>query len=257
MTGYSRGDLDGKKPAYLSAGKTPDRIYKGLWRTLMSGQEWRGEFLNRKKDGQCYWSKQLIAPIVNEQKQITHFVAIQEDITEQKQAIEVLSHQASHDELTGLLNRRECEARLDRVIQSAQLLHSNHAFCFLDLDKFKIVNDTCGHRAGDFLLREVCDLFKQQLRQRDTLARLGGDEFGIVMEHCSITQGKDLANKICQVIADYEFMWEGQVFKIGVSIGLVAIDKNSASYTTTVSLADDACYAAKKSGRGRVCVAGE
>jgi len=257
MTGYSAKEVEGKNPAFLSAGKTDKKKYKHLWKTILSGNEWRGDFLNRKKNSHYYWSKQLIAPIADEQHKITHFVAIQEDVTEEREAEKLLSYQASHDELTGLLNRRECEKRLDRVIHTARIQNSKHVFCFLDLDKFKIVNDSCGHKAGDYLLLEVCELFKKQLRQRDFLIRLGGDEFGIIMEHCSIDQAVVLANRICQLIADYEFDWEGRLFKIGVSIGLVEINEKVQGYSEIVSQADEACYAAKKAGRGQVCVYGK
>jgi len=254
MTGYSMSEVRGKNPSYLSSGKTDKQKYNELWQTIISGQEWQGEFLNKKKNGHYYWSKQLIAPIVDEQEKITHFVAIQQDVTEEKKIEKILSHQATHDALTGLLNRRECEKRLDRIIQTAKIQKSKHVFCFLDLDEFKIVNDSCGHKAGDYLLLEVCDLFKLKLRQRDSLIRLGGDEFGILMEHCSLDQAFLLAKTICQSLAEYEFIWEGQQFKIGVSIGLAEVNEYTRSYTEIVSQADDACYVAKKAGRGRVSV---
>lgn len=254
VTGYKQSDVIGKTPRILDSGKSSDLAFKNLWNQLLSGNEWRGEFYNMKKDGGFYWARQLIAPIANELQQVTHFVSIQEDITKEKQAAEVLSHQASHDELTGLLNRRECEKRLGQIILSAQIQDSKHVFCFLDLDNFKIVNDTCGHLAGDYLLREVCALFKGLLRGRDTLARLGGDEFGIIIEHCSLSQAKVLTEKICSFIEFYDFIWEGKQFNIGVSIGLTSIDGDSLNFTQVLSQADEACYMAKKAGRGQVCI---
>lgn len=253
-TGYSVKEITGKNPSFLSAGETDKRKYTQLWQTILSGNEWQGEFLNVNKNGELYWSRQLIAPILNDHQQITHFIAIQEDVTEARKTTERLSYQASHDELTGLLNRRECEKRLDRIIQSARIQQSKHVFAFLDLDEFKIINDSCGHAAGDYLLQEVCELFKKQLRQRDALTRMGGDEFGIIMEHCSLDQAFTVANKICKSVDDYEFVWEGQQFKIGVSIGLAEVDQYAPSYTQIISQADDACYTAKKHGRGRVSV---
>lgn len=254
LTGYTLQEVKGKNSRILSSGKTPVQEYKLLWDTLLAGKEWSGEFYNQKKNGELYWSKQLISPIKNDQQQVTHFVAIQEDITEEKQVVEELFHQASHDELTGLLNRRECEKRLGQIILSAHVQNSKHVFCFLDLDKFKIVNDSCGHLAGDHLLREVCELFKSQLRKRDTLARLGGDEFGIIMEHCSVGQAEIIAEKMCKLIEYYEFNWEDSQFTIGVSIGLAGIDVNSSSFIEVIGQADEACYAAKKAGRGQVCI---
>jgi len=252
LTEYTLEEVKGKNPRILSSGKTPAQEYKSLWDTVLAGKEWSGEFYNQKKSGEFYWSRQIISPIKNERQEVIHFVAIQEDITAEKQAAEVLSYQASHDELTGLLNRRECEKRLGQIIISAHMQYSKHVFCFLDLDEFKVVNDSCGHLAGDDLLREVCELFNSQLRQRDTLARLGGDEFGIIMEHCSLAQAEIVAEKICKLIKDYEFIWEDSQFTIGVSIGLTAIDFNSSSFTEVIGQADDACYSAKKAGRGQV-----
>lgn len=254
LTGYSFQDVKGETPQMLAAGETPTHEYIAFWNTLYSGHEWRGELYNRKKNGDKYWVRQIISPIKNDQQKIIHFVSIQEDITKEKKAKEVLSHQASHDDLTSLLNRRECEKRLEQVLVSAGIQKSKNAFCYMDLDKFKIVNDTCGHSAGDYLLKEVCKIFQSQLRQRDTLARLGGDEFGLIVEHCTMKQAEILANQICQKISEYQFFWEGQEFQIGVSIGLAMIDENSLSFTNIMCQADDACYQAKKSGRGRVCV---
>jgi len=252
LTGYTLEEVKGKNPRILSSGETPVQEYKSLWDTLLAGKEWSGEFYNQKKNGEFYWARQIISPIKNDLQEVTHFVAIQEDITEEKRLAEVLTYQASHDELTGLLNRRECEKRLGQIIISAHMQHSKHVFCFLDLDEFKVVNDSCGHLAGDHLLREVCELFNSQLRQRDTLARLGGDEFGIIMEHCSLRQAEILAEKICKLIKDYEFIWEDSQFTIGVSIGLAGIDINSSDFTEVIRQADEACYAAKKEGRGQV-----
>ena len=254
LTGYSFQDVKGKSPQMLCSREKPTKEYNTLLKVMFAGREWRGELYNRNKNGNHYWVKQIISPIKNDQQKIIHFVSIQEDITKEKKAKETLFHQASHDDLTGLLNRRECEKRLEQVITSSAIQKSKNVFCYLDLDKFKVVNDTCGHLAGDHLLREVCKLFQRQLRQRDTLARLGGDEFGIIVEHCTIKQAEVLTNNICRDVANYQFIWEGQEFKIGVSIGLTVIDENSSDYINIIKQADEACYVAKKSGRGQVSV---
>ncbi len=253
LTGYSLEEIKGKPPQLLSLEESHEE-YDSLWKTVFSDHEWQGELYNQKKNGEKYWVKQVVAPIKNDQQQITHFVSLQEDITKEKKAKDVLFHQATHDDLTGLLNRRECEKRLEQVIKSSQEQNSKNVFCFLDLDEFKIINDTCGHIAGDHLLREVCKIFQGQLRQRDTLARLGGDEFGIIVEHCTIKQAEVLTKNICREVAAHPFFWEGQKFNVGVSIGLAMMDKVSTGSTSVINQADHACYVAKKSGRGQVCI---
>ncbi len=254
VNGYSLAEIIGKKPNVLKSGQSPDQIYKTMWETLLNGRVWHGEILNQKKNGEYYWAKQFIAPVRNEQGKLTHFVSIMEDVTEVKKRSEIMSYQASHDDLTGLLNRRECEIRLQRVIKSSKSQNTTHVFCFLDLDKFKNVNDTCGHSAGDELLRRVAGLLQRQLRQRDTLARLGGDEFGIIMEHCRLQQAKELAEKICNEVNRYQFHWQDQCFGIGVSIGLAEINKQSLDFSTVIEQADQACYRVKAQGRGQVAL---
>lgn len=254
INGYLADEIIGQKPSILKSGRTPPNEYKALWESLLQGNDWAGEFLNRKRNGQMYWAKQFIAPVKNEQGRVTHFVSIIEDSTEERKKAELISYQANHDDLTGLLNRRECEKRLQRVLQNARETRAVHVFCFLDLDKFKVVNDTCGHLAGDDLLKGVSDLLRQQIRQRDTLARLGGDEFGIIMEHCSAVQAREVAKEICREVAAYKFYWQDECFNIGVSIGLTEINCESEDYLSLIAQADKACYQVKESGRGQVAI---
>jgi diguanylate cyclase (GGDEF)-like protein len=139
-----------------------------------------------------------------------------------------------------------------RVLQSAQGTESEHALCYLDLDQFKVINDICGHIAGDELLRQLSQVLEAKVRRRDTLARLGGDEFGLLMEHCSLRQAGRVAETLQQTIQDFRFIWDERVFSIGASIGLVPIGASSESVTSVLSMADAACYAAKDAGRNRV-----
>ena len=165
-----------------------------------------------------------------------------------------LEYQASHDALTALVNRQEFERRLKRVIATAETNGAEHALCYLDLDQFKVINDTCGHQAGDELLRQLGEMLTKRIRGRDTLARLGGDEFGVLMEHCSLAQAQRVANGLREAIKGFRFVWEGRSFDVGVSIGLVPITENSGSIPNILSVADRACYAAKDKGRNRVHV---
>ncbi|MFT7460447.1 MAG: diguanylate cyclase (GGDEF)-like protein/PAS domain S-box-containing protein, partial [Planctomycetota bacterium] len=177
-----------------------------------------------------------------------------EDITKNRQLSEQLTHQASHDVLTELVNRREFERRLERVLDTIILEESEHALCYMDLDQFKVVNDTCGHVAGDEMLRQISTVLKKEVRKRDTLARLGGDEFGVLMEHCSLAQAERAAGAFQQAVQNYQFIWEGRTFRVGVSIGLVAISRETPKATEILKLADAACYMAKDQGRNRVHV---
>jgi diguanylate cyclase (GGDEF)-like protein len=165
-----------------------------------------------------------------------------------------MAHQATHDALTGLINRSEFEFRLQRVLTTSRTEEVEHALCYLDLDQFKVINDTCGHVAGDELLRQLGGILRERIRKRDSLARLGGDEFGILMEHCSLDEAQRVATAVRRAIEDFRFLWENKNFNVGVSIGLVPVTEHSKSITDVLSAADAACYAAKDSGRNRVHV---
>jgi diguanylate cyclase (GGDEF)-like protein/PAS domain S-box-containing protein len=182
------------------------------------------------------------------------FVAMVMDITDRKQAEDELSFQASHDALTGLVNRREFEQRVERLLLTVKKGMSEHALCFMDLDQFKVVNDTCGHTAGDEMLRQLSSLLLKTVRHRDTLARLGGDEFGVLMEHCSLDDAHRVATSLQKAIQNYQFLWEEHSFKVGVSMGLVPITETTTNITELLKDADAACYMAKDSGRNRIHV---
>jgi len=174
------------------------------------------------------------------------------DVTVPHRMSRQLAHQASHDSLTGLVNRREFESRLDRLVDSARKGKGEHALCYLDLDQFKIVNDTCGHTAGDQLLKDISTLLRGQMRQRDTLARLGGDEFGIIIEHCRVEEAERITENMRKAVSSFRFEWQGASFHVGVSIGLVPISAAARNVAELLSAADNACYLAKEHGRNRV-----
>ncbi|MES2407699.1 MAG: EAL domain-containing protein [Pseudomonadota bacterium] len=168
------------------------------------------------------------------------------------QATAKLSYQASHDMLTGLINRREFEARLERALSSAQHQAREHALCYMDLDQFKIVNDSCGHVAGDELLRQLTLHLQQEVRERDTLARLGGDEFGLLLENCPQDKALELAETMRKTVQDFRFSVGEKNFMVGVSIGIVMINHESDNVVSLLTAADAACYAAKDNGRNRI-----
>ena len=254
ITGYSENEAIGKWPDIISSGNTDPELYKDLWETLLSGVEWRGELQNRKKNGDLYWAQEVIAPMLDESGHVTHFVVTQEDITQARQINERTTYQASHDLLTGLMNRHEFEARLKRAIGSSKRDLTEHALCYMDLDQFKAVNDTCGHVAGDELLRQIGSMMSANVRSRDTLARLGGDEFGLLMEHCGIEQAHQACESIIDLFQNFRFHWEDHVFTVGVSIGLAIIDQHIKDNAEAMKNADSACYEAKDNGRNQIKV---
>ena len=212
------------------------------------------DFTLTKKDGTKYEVEHTIAPIIDHDKSILGAVIILRDVTEVRTMEKRLSYQASHDALTGLINRREFEVRLKQTIRNAIAEDLTHSICFLDLDKFKIINDTSGHAAGDEFLKQVSKSIQSLLRQTDVLARLGGDEFAIILDSCSIHQAKIICNQIIKKIKDTRFNWGKNSFEAGASIGIVPITKLTASVSEVMSSVDAACYEAKDKGRNRIQV---
>lgn len=194
------------------------------------------------------------APIRNKRGEIIGAVLVFHDVSNSRQLATQLSWQASHDALTGLVNRREFERELSQLLLTAQAEHVNHALIYLDLDQFKVVNDTCGHSAGDELLRQLCAVMQSHLRECDMLARLGGDEFGILLKHCALENAIVKAERLLQLIRNFRFVWENRTFEIGASIGLVPVHEESGLISAVMSKADLACYAAKEQGRNRIHV---
>jgi diguanylate cyclase (GGDEF)-like protein/PAS domain S-box-containing protein len=195
------------------------------------------------------------APLRDRHGTTTGVVLIFHDVTERRRAVRRLSHKATHDALTGLVSRKEFEDRLARVLAEAAAGVAEHALCYLDLDRFKVVNDTCGHEAGDDLLRTVGRLLGGRLRSRDTVGRLGGDEFGVLLEKCSLAKAEEIAGKLQQAIVDFRYLWEERSFSLGVSIGVVPITAASGRTADVLRAADEACYAAKEAGGNRVHLA--
>ncbi|MDQ3287010.1 MAG: EAL domain-containing protein [Pseudomonadota bacterium] len=194
------------------------------------------------------------APILADDRSIVGTVFAFRNVTLARRAAAELNHQATHDPLTGLANRRALERRISHALKSAPEGGSGHALLYLDLDQFKAVNDSAGHLAGDELLRQLSVLLKQHLREADTLARLGGDEFGVLLENCDAGHAEMVAEKLRSTVERFHYVWKDRSFKIGVSIGLVHIDDSGSTLNDILSHADEACYVAKAHGRNRVHV---
>jgi len=192
------------------------------------------------------------SPIRNAKGNVIGAVLAFHNVTKLRTLTKQLSYQASHDALTGLINRSEFENRVEHSIRSAHNDNKQHALCYVDLDQFKVVNDTCGHHAGDDLLKQVTALMQDKLRASDTLARLGGDEFGILLMGCDIRHAQKVAENIRAAVEAFRFVWEDHIFRIGTSIGLVSISRETQSLNELLSAADSACYVAKEGGRNLV-----
>ncbi len=194
------------------------------------------------------------SPIRGPGSSISGTVVVFHDVSEIRGLTRQMSYQATHDPLTGQINRREFERRLDEAMDSAHSEEAVHMLFYMDLDRFKAVNDSCGHLAGDNMLKEVAGLIKEQVRDSDIVGRLGGDEFGAILIGCPIEKARQIATDICNAIADYRFVWKDKIFNIGISIGLVQITHVSGTIQDVMSAADSACYVAKQQGRGQVHV---
>ncbi|MDZ7645097.1 MAG: EAL domain-containing protein [Woeseiaceae bacterium] len=207
------------------------------------------------RDGRHEHSIEITAsPIKGPGNSITGTVVVFHDVSELRGLTRQMSYQATHDPLTGLINRREFERRVQEAMDAAHAEESTHILCYMDLDRFKAVNDSCGHLAGDNMLREVATLIKEQVRDSDFVGRLGGDEFSILLIGCPLEKATQIASDICNAVADYRFVWQDKIFNIGISVGLVEITQASGNLQDVVSAADSACYVAKQRGRGQVHV---
>jgi len=205
-----------------------------------------------RRDGSSIAIEDNAAPIYGTEGALQGGVLVFRDVSAARQHTERLSWQASHDALTGLVNRKEFDLRLEEAVHSAQADAKNHALCYIDLDQFKVVNDTCGHIAGDELLKQIALLLKSKVRAADTLARLGGDEFAVLFEDCSLGKAQEIAHQLLEQIRTFRFVWADKVFTVGASMGIAAITQSSGNARDIVGIADAACYSAKEAGRNRI-----
>jgi diguanylate cyclase (GGDEF)-like protein/PAS domain S-box-containing protein len=206
------------------------------------------------RSGQEYAIHDSAAPICSRDGQVLGAVLVFSDVTEMRRVTRQLVQQAAHDALTGLVNRREFERRLEHALESAKGQGIQHALCYLDLDRFKLINDSVGHVAGDRLLQQVSGLLRQKVRARDTLARLGGDEFSLLIEHCPLEKAVEIAKSLVATLRDLRFVWQSRSFEISVSVGVVPITSAVENTGELLAQVDVACYTAKDLGRNRVYV---
>ncbi|OGT16934.1 MAG: hypothetical protein A2342_06815 [Gallionellales bacterium RIFOXYB12_FULL_54_9] len=249
FSGYDSGEIIGHTPHLFSSGQHGKAFWRDVWQTILSGQAWRGEVVERRKDGSLYTIIQNISPIFNERGEVTHFLAIQQDISQQKALECHIQHQAQHDALTGLPNRMLFQDRMQQAIVQAQRAATQFALVFLDLDGFKDVNDTHGHGAGDRLLCAVAERLKSCVRGGDTVARLGGDEFTILLLNIGgIADVETAVNKGLLCLAE-PYDLGGYSVTVTASIGISLYPEHAAEMGKLLSCADGAMYRAKQSGK--------
>ena len=257
LTGWTATDADGQpleSVFNIINEETKERASNPVDRVIAEGkvQSLANHTVLISKQGQEHAIQDSAAPIFSRDKELLGVVMVFSDVSEQRSLLNQIKFQAKHDSLTSLVNRREFEQRLQNALDSSIESGHRHALFYLDLDHFKIVNDSCGHAAGDELLRQVSNLFLSRLRSRDTLGRIGGDEFVVLMEHCGIEQAVPVAEQLRDAVEELRFSWGESTFSIGVSIGMVEINPESASVNQVLQHADNACYLAKEAGRSRI-----
>ncbi len=207
-----------------------------------------------KRNGKQYSIHLTASSIRNRDGEAVGVVIVFRNVTQERRMEKLLSYQARHDALTGLLNRREFENQLESSLAASNHSPLGDVLCYIDLDQFKVINDTCGHVVGDKLLKQVTSLLKAKIRASDILARLGGDEFGLILFNCDLDKAMEITSSLHSSLKESRFVWEERTFTVGASIGLVNIDKEIGAASDLLSAADSACYMAKDKGRNRICV---
>jgi diguanylate cyclase (GGDEF)-like protein/PAS domain S-box-containing protein len=249
VTGYGEKEVLGSTPRIFDSGKQNSAFYKKLWKTILRGEVWRNEMENRRKDGSKFFVRQTITPIRNAHGEISHFIAVLEDISAEKAAEARIEYMAHYDSLTNLPNRALFLDRLHQALVSAKRAGHVFALMFLDLDRFKSVNDTFGHHAGDLLLQQVAVRLRACVRESDTVARLAGDEFIVILPEIAVRE--DVVSVAEKIIAAFliPFDLEGHEVNSSTSIGIALFPKNANDEEGMLKRADAAMYAAKEGGR--------
>lgn len=249
LTGYTADEIIGKNANLLKSGMTHQKTYKALWDSLQRGKEWRGELLNKNKKGDLFWVSSIISPLRDDAGSITHYLAIMEDITQQKSYEEMLKHQATYDAMTNLPNRITGYTKLEQAILSAKNSQSMLAVLFIDLDGFKAINDSLGHAAGDLLLQRLSARLLNCVRHEDTVARIGGDEFMIILDNIQHPEDAACVAKKCLASCKKPFAVEANKVQVTASIGIAVYPEHGHDARQLIRHADTAMYQAKAEGK--------
>lgn len=253
LTGYDLEEVIGRNPHFLQSGKTADKTYKEMWQAVHANRIWRGEICNRRKNGELFWENMSMSPIMDSGDAIAGYLAVKEDISQRKQYEEQLVRQANYDALTGLPNRTLAMDRLNQSILQAQRKGGSVALLFIDLDDFKLVNDTLGHECGDLLLKQAAQRFTDCLRDCDTAARFGGDEFLVILSE--LQKKEDIEPIVDRIIDTFmkPFEFGKDNFVATASIGVSFYPQDGLDKTQLLKYSDTAMYSAKKMGKNNYC----
>ncbi len=249
LTGYAREEVYGRKPSLLQSGNTPVWAYQDLWNSITAGREWRGEFQNRKKNGDLYWESALITPLKNPEGVITHYIGLLEDLSERKKTEKLFKHMAYHDALTDLPNQTLFNDLLLRALARAKQNQQMVAVMILDLDRFKVINETLGHRLGDQVIQLVGERLSGRLRKEDTIARMSGDEFLLLLP--GLTHFREAIVQAQSIMDAFQepFVCDGRELHINASLGISLYPEDANDSQTLLKNADAALYDAKDAGR--------
>ncbi|MFA7533143.1 MAG: diguanylate cyclase [Tissierellaceae bacterium] len=257
ITGYTFGEVIGGNPRILKSGLTTDDVFDNLWETISSGRPWKGELINRRKDGSIYYEEARISPIIDENGEITNYLGVKQDITTQKYLEEKLRQTSIRDPLTNAYNRGYVFERLYQSIEQYKREKGDFVVAILDIDHFKIVNDTFGHQAGDYVLREFCEILMSSIRSYDTLGRYGGEEFIILFHDSDKDRVHEIMERILDSIRKYKFRYEDEEISITFSCGISNAFEFSHKDITVkdlIDLADIRLYKAKDAGRNMIVI---
>lgn len=248
-TGYTFEEVRGRNPRFLQSGRTPPETFRDMWATLLASKTWRGELINRRKNGEIYWEFTVIAPIYDMEGNVSHYMAIKEDITARKAAEEKLEQLAITDPLTGLLNRRGFFQEAEKIYTRSMRPPYSLGVLMVDIDHFKEVNDRYGHLAGDLVLQEVATCIRQNLRPTDVIARYGGEEFVVLLPRTSLETMTQIAHRLNHAIREQPIEYKQGNLRVTISVGGVMLSAASRSLDELVTQADRAMYQAKAQGR--------
>ncbi len=254
ISGYTPRELLSQPLKTFVIHHNSDDLFKEVWQSLSTGKDWRGEIKNSKKNGDYYWAYDHISAIRDSNNKITNFVIIQEDITESRQSSEQTNYLKNHDALTGLINHIAFDKKIQQAIALVKNNLHEHALCFIDIDNFSDINKKHGELACDELLRQVSTLFREHLRQRDTLARLNNNQFSILMQDCSTAPAKRCCSELINLLEKHQFTWQDHHISLTASIGITLIDQAIIDNEGAMKQADMACYLSKLAGGNQITI---